>query len=428
MKDTKEVTALVIDFGIYIHVARRLAKDFAHVFYCTPWETAFPRVKDAVVGDGYQDITWVEHSSKVLDYVDLVVFPDIGFSYLQNRIAKTKPVWGCRQADTLEAHRGAFLESLKEAGLPVPEFKEIMGVTNLRLYLADKEDVFIKCSSYRGDFETFHFQSMKEDEHFIDSWAVKLGPLRELMAFFVFEKIETEIEDGIDTWCIDGQWPDMVWHGIEAKDKAFIGTFQKMSELSEEVSVVNRKYAKILEQYGYRGAFSTEVRITPDHESYFIDPTCRFGSPPSQVMMDTIGNWGEIVWKGANGILVEPEIVHQFGAQAIFKVDRDDWCVLDIPDEIKDWVCVGFSCQLDGKICVPPDPMGVSEIGWVRGAGSTIQGAVENLKEHVDRMPGCVHVEYHAVAEVLKEIVAEQEMGIEFSKDEPPPPEIVLKE
>jgi hypothetical protein len=430
MKATNEVTACVIDTGVFQHVARRLAREYAKVYYWTPWETSFPHFRDAIIGDGYPEMQRVESVCDVEDECDLFVFLDIGYSSMQKRLIRQgKAVWGCRDADELEARRGRFLEVLeRQTDLPVPKCERIKGLTNLRLFLSENEDRYIKVSTYRGDFETCHFRNMAMDESLLDKWAVMLGPLKEHWVFYVFEPIDTEIEDGIDTYCIDGQWPETVIHGMEAKDSAYVGTFQKFSDLPEEVRVVNEAMTPVLASYGYRSAFSTEVRITKDGDSYFIDPTCRFPSPPSQLMCEMTGNLGEIIWHGANGTLVEPEQVAQFGAQAIFHVDRDEWGVFEIPEEIEQFVKISFSCMVDGKICVPPDPHGVAEIGWCVGIGDTIEEAINHLREVKEQMPEGCSVKFDSLADLLKEMQTATKLGMKMTDEKIPEPSSIIEE
>jgi hypothetical protein len=429
MKSAKDIICLVADAGLFVHVARRLAREFKTVYYWSPWENAFPHFRDDIIGDGYSEIIRVESVESVASEIDLAVFPDIGYSDLQKQfIERGIPVWGCRNGDELEARRGKFLDVLKnKTNLPVPKAEKVKGITNLRLFLQDNPDQYIKVDTYRGDFETFHFHSMAEDENIIDEMAAKLGPLKENLVFWVFAPIDTEIEDGIDTYCIDGQWPETIIHGLEKKDQSYIGAFQKFADCPEEVRCVNESFSPILESYGYRGMFCTEVRITKEGESYFIDPTCRMPSPPSQCMCEMIGNLGEIIWQGANGILVEPEQTAKFGAQAIFKVDRDHWGVFDIPEEIDPFVKISFSCRSNGKICVPPDPQGVSEIGWCVGIGDTIEEAVDHLREVVDQMPEGVHVEFSSLADLMKELQAAKEVGVEMTDQTIPDPADIIE-
>ena len=423
MKPTKDIVCCVVDNGLFIHVARRLARDYAKVYYWSPGTASFPRIKDALVGDGYPDITRVQAAEEVIEECDLFVFPYLGHAALQAElVARGKAVWGCRDAGELEAKRGKFLDALAKTNLPVPKCQRITGLTALRRFLEKAENRYIKFNTFRGDFETMHWRSMTDDASKLDAWAVLLGPLKEDFTVYVFEPIDTEIEDGIDTWCIDGQWPATVIHGMEAKDCAYLGTFQKFADVPKEVSKVNTAFAPILKSYGYRSMFSTEVRITKAKESYFIDPTCRFPSPPSQVMMEMIANWGEIIWQGANGICVEPVPAAKFGVQVVFKVCRDEWGVFDIPAKLDQWVKISFSCRVNGRIAVPPDEHGMAEIGWLCAIGDTIEAAVNQLKAYAKDLPDGCKCELHGLPELLDKVKTAQSMGMKFTTGKVPAP------
>jgi hypothetical protein len=430
MKETQEVVALVVDCGAYPHIARRLARDFHKVYYWSPWDAAYPRFKDAMVGDGYGDIIRVKSVEVVKQQCDLFVFPGINFPDMQLELLhQGKAVWGCRQAEELETLRGFFLETLQHSTeLPVPKYQRIKGLTNLTLLLKDNPDRFIKFSTYRGDFQTHHFRTMEEDHTLLDSWGVQLGPFREDWAFYVFEPIEAVIEDAVDGYCVDGQWPSLMLHGAENKDKSWIGAFQKFSEIAPETRIANEQFTPVLARYGYRGFFGTEVRITEAGESFFTDPTCRAGLPPSHCLCDMTANLGEIVWRGANGILVDPVPAAQFGAQAIFKVDRSEWGVFKVPDELDPWVKVSFSCKKGDLICVPPDADGDGDIGWVTAIGDSMEEAIESLRGHVEDMPEGCHVEFSSLADLLKEVQAAESEGMKFSEDEVPEPASIIDE
>lgn len=427
MKETQEVVCCVIDTGTFLHIARRLAEEFHTVYYWTPFEADFIHFKDMVIGDGYGGIIRVESIEEVKPKCDLFVFTDIVYADLQCELASQgKAVWGCKQADALEARRGLFLETLQtETDLPVPKYQRIKGLTNLFLHLKDNPDRYIKVSTFRGDFETCHFRSIEEDHAMLDGWGVKLGPLREEFYFYVFEPIDTKVEDAVDTWCIDGQWPELVLHGFEAKDSAHLATWQKFGDLPPETRIVNEQFGPVLARYGYRSFFGTEVRITEEGESYFIDPTCRASSPPSQMMCEMAANLGEVVWKGANGILVDPVPTAQFGVQAIFNLKLNEWSVLRIPDHLDRWVKVPYSFKLNGKVCVPPDPA-QPQLGWVVAIGDSMPEAIETLRGHVEDMPEGIKVEFSSLADLLKEAHHAEEEGMKFSEDDIPDPETIL--
>ncbi len=432
MKDTKDVVACVVDHGRFLHVARRLARDVAKVYYWTPTERDCPLIREACIGDGFEDIERVESPWDIADKIDVGVFPDIGFSSEQGVMkAFGIPVWGCRKADSLESNRGKFLKVLATTDLPVPKYTVINGLTNLRLHLEDKEDLYIKISRYRGDWETLHWTNWREMEGTLDSYAVRFGPLKEGITFYVFDPIETEIEDGVDSYCIDGQWPEMVLKGMECKDKAYLGTMQKFSDVPKETRIVNDAFGPILAEYGYRGFFSTEVRITKDGESFFIDPTCRCGSPPSQVQAELFGNYGEIIWRGAQGEMVEPEPTAKFGVQASLKTtaDRAEWNSIEFPPELDQWVKCGFCCMVDGRTCFPPiTEYNTSELGYLCATGDTIEEAIDSLREKRDLLPDNVTCEFNSLADLLKEVQAAEETGMEFTDQPVPEPATVIEE
>jgi hypothetical protein len=428
VKPTSEVVCCFVDNGIFLPVARRLAREFSKVFYWSPCDRAFPHLRERVIGDGFSDIQRIESIWEVKSQCDLFCFPDVGYGSLQKElIAQGYPVWGARDADLLEVSRGRFLDVLKTTGLPVPVYRVVKGLTNLGLMLREEEDKFVKVSKIRGDFETFHWRSWREDEFELDELAVKFGPLKEHITFYVFDPIDTEVEDGVDAYCIDGEWPKTVIHGMECKDKSYLGTFQKFSDLPEEVRIVNEAFSPVLKELGYRSRFSTEVRITPEGESYFIDPTCRFGSPPSQCEIEMVGNWGEIIWHGAHGDLVEMTQEAQFGIQAIIKIDRSSWQVIDIPEEVEQWSKFAFCCCVDDRICIPPDPDGIPEVGWMTAIGNTIEEAIQNLRGHVDQLPDGVCCEFSSVADLLKEVDTAEGMGMRFTDQKIPKPSSVVE-
>jgi hypothetical protein len=427
LKPTSEVVACVVDKGLFLPIAQKLGEQFKKVYYWTPWDDCMPKLERGVIGDGFSTIERVKDIWTIKDKCDLFVFCDVGFSGLQKElISQGFPVWGHHGADELETQRGLFLEQLKELGMLVPKYEKVVGLTALREHLRDEEDKWIKVSRWRGDWETLHWRDWEHDESTLDGYAYRFGPLKDSIIFYVFDSIETDIEDGIDAYCIDGQFPQTVIHGLEWKDRSYLCSIQPMRDVDERVTLVPEKFGPVFRDYGYRGFFSCEVRIK-DNNSYFIDPTCRAGSPPSQVMIELIGNLGDVVWQGANGVLVEMEPTAQFGVQALIKTDRDpcDWEVIDVPNSIKQWTKFGFACEVNGKICIPPHPLG-GMLGWLVATGDSIEEAIDNLKEYRQELPDGLECDVDSIANLLKEAETAKEEGIEFTDGKLPKPEIVL--
>jgi hypothetical protein len=389
-----------------------------------------PLIREACIGDGFEKIQRIQSPWNIKDECDLFVFPDIGFAGMQKElISQGFPVWGARYGDRLEVFRGHFLDTLKKTGLNVPKYEEIKGLTNLQLFLKDKEDKWIKISLFRGDWETMHFASWRQDEGTLDGYAVRFGPLKEQITFYVFDPIETEIEDGCDTWCIDGQWPKTIVHGMEAKDKAFVGVIQPFEDLPDAVKEVNKAFGPILSDFGYRSFFSSEVRITEDGDSFFIDPTCRAGSPPSQVQCEMFSNYSDIIWRGAQGELVEPEPEAKFGVQVALKTtnDRSEWLAIDLPEELRRWVKCGFCCEVKGRLCFPPvTEYNTNELGYLCSIGDTMEEAIESLRQKQEILPDGVKCEFMAMLDLIKELESAKEQGIKFGSDPIPDPNVVL--
>ena len=357
MKDIRDLVVTVCDHGLFIPIAQRIARDVKKVNYWSPWDVAFPSIRTGLIGEGFLDINRVSSIWSVAEDTDLFVFPDIGFAGLQNElVGKGKPVWGSRYADSLETNRGRFLKTIQEIGLDVPGYHSCEGLSELSEYLRDKEDKWVKISKWRGDIETMHWRDWGHDEITLDMLAYKLGPAKELLTFFVLDPIETDVEDGYDGYCIDGQFPSICLHGMEAKDKAYLGTMAKYDEIPEQLLAVNKVFGPVLATEGYRSFMSTEVRIAGD-DFFFIDPTLRAGSPPSQVMAELFGNYTEILWRGAQGECIDPEPTDLFGVQAILcvKGDKTAWRAFEPPEEIKDFIKCGNCTMIDGKLCFPPD-------------------------------------------------------------------------
>jgi hypothetical protein len=427
MKDTEDIVACVVDHGLFLPIAQKLAEQYKQVFYWSPHERMMPRLEEGVIGDGFRNLTKVNDIWRIKSQCDLFVFPDVGFSGLQNElISQGFPVWGHHGGDVIETNRGLFLETLDEVGMEVPGYEVIQGMTNLQSHLRDQKDKWIKISKWRGDWETLHWRDWSHDESTLDCYAYQLGPMKEMIKFYVFDSIDTDIEDGIDTYCIDGKFPSVVMHGMECKDKSYLCSIQSLEDVDERVSVVTEKFGPVLGRYGYRGFFSCEVRIKDD-KSFFIDPTCRAASPPSQVMTELFGNLGEIIWHGANGECVDPEPAAQFGVQALLTIDRqkNEWEVMDVPDSIRQWVKCGFACEIDGRICIPPHQC-ENMVGWLVATGDSIGGAIDNLKDHCGELPDGVNCDVDSLAKLLDEAQKAEGEGIELTDDKIPEPSSVL--
>lgn len=430
MKDASDVIACVCDHrGLFLPVAHRLSEGFKKVYHWSAYEEGFSSIRKGVIGDGFPNIEWCRDPWDIKGQVDLFVFPDVELSGMQLELeSQGYAVWGPRRADTIELNREKFLKILKDVGLDVPQYEVFTGLSALHEHLRDCEDCYIKISRWRGDMETTHWRSWKQDEGFLDYLAVRFGPAKEFIRFLVFDPIDADIELGGDTYCIDGNWPKLMLNGTEWKDKAYLGVVTDTKDMPRQVLEVMAAFAPEFEKERYRCEFSSEIRIQGD-KAYFIDPTCRGGLPSTGSQLKLWGNFPEIVWAGAHGVLVEPEPLGMYSAECVLKtkVPPGNWAVVELTEALKPWAMLANCCLIDGAYAFPPDDQHGEEIGWLVAIGDTPQATIESMREKVEMLPEGVSAEFISLADILKEMDTAEEHGVQMSDDALPEPSTVIE-
>lgn len=426
-----EKTCCVVDHGLFVELALRLSRDFSRVLYHTPWSRGFPVLNDCIIGDGFDEIERCDDIFDHLNEIDLFVFPDIQDSGLQLHLEEMgKPVWGSRKGDSLELGRTKFLETLRDLNLPVPGYMNVRGMAELRKVLKDRHDKYIKLSRFRGSMETWHHVNYALSEPMLDSLALRFGAAQNHVPFLVCDPVETDLEVGYDGYCVDGEFPKLAVQGYEVKDKAYIASVQKYEDLPKEITIINEAFRPILRGFRYRNFLSTEIRVK-DGQSFFIDPCCRCPSPATEAQLELYENLGEIIWNGSQGVLSEPELTGQFAVEAMIyhTDDAEHWRTLEIPDPVRQWVKLHKVCKMDGRYHIPPMEPHHEEIGAVVGIGDTIEDAIEHLKTVAEALKDQpVSIKTDALYDAIKEVHSAEEKGIEFTEEQVPEPEIVMKE
>jgi len=429
MSEVSSKTVLCIDHGMFLAVACKLAESFKRVLYYTPFEKGFPILNDCIQGDGFDNVERVDDIWEHMDEIDLAVFPDLQHSGLQLHLESLgKRVWGSREGDDLELRRSFLKKTQEKLGLAVPEYQSVRGIANLRSYLKEHTDQFVKISKYRGVMETWHHLNYEQSQPMLDHLAVMFGPLQDEVPFLVEGPIKTDLEVGYDGWSIDGEWPDIGLHGVEAKDKALIASVQEYSEMPEELIDINEALSPVLKGYRYRNFLSTEIRVTED-KAFMIDITTRAPSPGIEIHMEIWKNLAEIIWHGAGGEMVGPIPTANFGVECMIDHtgSEERWRLLQIPAKAEPWVKLYSACKHNDLHCIPPFPHSNDTIGAVVGIGDTVEEAIEHLKSTVELLhdqPVMVHTD--ALVDTLREIHSAEEQGIEFSKEKVPEPEVAL--
>lgn len=435
MKDISEVTACIVDHGRYLGLAVELAKSFKRVLYYNAAAVdAFPTINKWTVADGFPGVEVIVPPDDHWDYkseIDLYVFPDIYHGGEQLELeSQGKYVWGSRHGDRLEILRGQFLKTLPTVGLQVPKHKVVQGLTDLRAELANREDVYVKISRYRGTMETFHWRDWDHDEVWLDEKAVEMGPQKDEILFYVFDAIDTDIEVGLDTYCVDSFYPDEALVGYEWKDKGYFGAVTRWSDIPEALATVASAFRPELHENRYRNFISSEVRIIGD-EFKFIDPTRRKPCPGGSSQLKLYRNLPRIIWYGANGELVQPEMTAQFSCECVLTTagGKDAWKTVRLPGSLEDSFVGQECCMVDGKICwAPMHESHGEELGWLVNTANTPKDCIQGMLDKTKLLPDGVNAATDSLVELLKEIESGQEQGIPFTEKPLPEPAEVIEQ
>lgn len=438
-RDISDTTCCIVDAGSFVPLAACMAEKCAKTWYYSPYEQEFLGIERCCIGDGSESFDRIDEflEPKVLDQIDLFVFPDIGFGGLQRHLKSLdKLVWGSMGASDLELYRTRFLKVLEEAGLPVVQSVKCVGLTALAEHLKEVQNKWVKINRYRDNMETWHHLDWDHSQRQLEHLALVFGPMKEHVVFVVQDAINGDddspvIEIGYDGWMVtspDGepQFPSSSFQGYELKNKLYLGSQLDATELPEEVIFVNEKIAPFLAQYGYRNFWATEIRVK-DKVPYFIDPTARMAGQTMEHLLNTCTNLPEVILAGAEGRILEPEFESPFAAEATlhYTQENDGWKTFVCPKEVEPYVKLYRYCFVDGAYQFPPHKL--DELGVILGSGETIEESIDDLKDHFELLKDSpVSIDVSGFADLLKQIQEAEDEGVEFTDQTVPEPSVVL--
>jgi len=435
--DLSSRSVCVIDDGQFVELAIRLAREFGKVYYHNPTLIeGFPRVGKYAIGQGIPEITWIEKLFEHKEKIDLFVFPDIFTSDAQIELeSQGRRVIGSRKADRLEIQRIAFKRVQKKLGLEVPKHEVVHGLSALREFLKEHEDVYVKISRFRGSFETKHHHNYPTSEFWLNALAVELGPMSEDMVFLIEYPIRGKVEIGYDGFCFNGEFPEITLFGPEIKAKSYIGAVVEYKDLDERLREINEALAQEMKQDGYKNFFSTEVRIAKEDENFpdgtpvVIEPTCRIPSPPFEAELEAYSNLGEMLWHGSVGEVIKPEMADNFFV--VVRITHDDepdgWRAVMIDPKVRQWLKLYDPFLRDDVWNIVPKGH-AKKIGGMVGKGATVEKAIEHCAENLEYLKDQpVGSEFETLTEALQELQAAEKQDVEFGDKSIPDPEIVLE-
>ena len=421
----KTKTVLVCCQPLFVSLAERLARDFAKVYLHVPWGGSFPTMNHGMVGTGLPGVEVVDDIfGPHFDEVDLFVFPDLYNAAVQIHLEGLgKRVWGARNAEEMEIYREVCKKKMEELGLPVQPWKVVKGCDALREHLMEHENQHVKIDRWRGVTETFFSPNYAAVEMKIDAIQNDIGAFKDSLEFIVEDDLPDRVEVGIDTICIDGQYPRSTLFGIECKDCGYIGQMVKWEDIPEPLRRWNEAFAPLFAEYGCRGSVSNEVRIGKDLEPFMVDATIRAPSPPSELWQELFTNLAEIMWEGAGGVLVEPIPAAKWGVEIILKSHwaLEHWQPVIYPEEFARQIKLYNCAVVDGKRYVVPQGEDMEEVGAVVGWGDTLEAAMEHAKKAGESIQGYgVKFNIGGAEQVNEEIAKLEEIGVSpFSVEKP---------
>ena len=201
--DLKSKCIFVVDYGLFASWALKLTEYFGRVLYFCPWKAGFPKSQQFSIGTGLEGVERVTNFWDHIEEADIFFFPDVYDGDLQEHLRDLGyPVWGSGKGEELELLRWQTKMFLKkDLHLPVQPVERIIGITDLREFLLENENKYVKISLLRGDFETFHHTTYNLSEPILDDIESKLGPYKFQKEFIVEDAIDEAIEVGYDQGC-----------------------------------------------------------------------------------------------------------------------------------------------------------------------------------------------------------------------------------
>lgn len=412
MKPVSESVCCLIDNGWFFSIAQRLARPdgFKKVYYCTSWQAQFPSIHTAEVGsiwtkksgqeafgakpkEGIGGVFIARSMFQVFDEVDVWVFPYVYHGQTADWLRQQgKAVWGAGRGEELELNREGAKRLLERLGLPVGEWKTLIGITALEKFLEahDFKDWYVKISRWRGIYESFKAEDFRAIKGHLRH---HLSEFAEFIPFTAEKALKNKVELGLDLFTVNGEYPERTIGGVEIKDSCFTGPFQAYTAFPKPLRSVNDALKQTLRDFGYVGCFSTECRIGKDHEPYAIDLTARCPVPPSSVMMEFYTNFPEIVNSGAHGVMVQPE--GQKGAEYVAEVkihcgftESGNWVQVVGAEKHTENVKLCNQVMLDDELWVMPQNPPARDIGSVVGWGKTREAAIEMCKKVAKEIRG----------------------------------------
>jgi hypothetical protein len=291
--------------------------------------------------------------------------------------------------EEIENDREFAKTHMKSVGIPIGPHELVKGIDLLEDKLKTRKNVFVKAryGNMRGNFESFKVDSYPLIKSKLDEIRAALGVRGDETEFIIEDAIEDAVEIGYDGYCIDGQFPSLSCVGIEIKSNGYVGQMLTTAEQPDQTLFMNDQLAPWLKEKQYKNFFAVEARIDKKGNPWAIDPCCRAGRPPSELLQVLYTNLADIFWEGAGGVVVDPVPAGKWGAEIMIYCERAEKheLVLEYPEDVAPFVKLVNHSAIEGRHVVLP---GLSGVGAVVAVGETMEEAIKTCRERADQVKG----------------------------------------
>ena len=145
----------------------------------------------------------------------------------------------------------------------------------------------------------------------------------------------------------------------------------------------------------------------------------RAPSPPGELYCEMYSNLPEVVWAGANGILLEPESEFSHGVELMLHSSFADkgFQPISFPKEIERFVKIRNHCVIDDVHYAIPQAVGLPECGAVIGMGNSIEEAMDHAVENAEQVTGYyLEAKTGAIDDIKKQLDIMDERGLNYFK------------
>jgi phosphoribosylamine--glycine ligase len=396
---------LILDTGLALDLARRLAAEGDEVYYYLNKIRNYPDESEAIYGKGLFEewgVKRIDMYESVLSYVDYVIATDIGYGkHLDHFRAKGTLVYGAPfLGERLETDREFGRETLAGYGVKVPE----VTVHNT------KEDAVQHIKKDPGGY------AYKSDESRNKKTFVTKSPeamIKFLAGLSSSAPIRLEkFIDGVEI-AVGGFFNGQEFLGPKLTSFEYNKTFPgDLGPMNSEIGTAMyydetggkafaetlTKIEPFLRMVGYRGYVEVSC-IVNENGTHVIEFTNRFGYPVYMIQMTLHKRFGEVLSSVAYGTLLDPRFrpkwdilkrrwaigtcwcVNGYPYTEVMKARGGDWSIVyGIDKAIKEGSRVGFFgvVKEDGKYIALPD---YGRTVCITGQGQTISQAMQEMND-----------------------------------------------